>query len=144
MEEIESSLFKSVQTPIRRYYLPIRNSSLKIWTVSTTGPANDTATGSTSSSMASAAAAESAKTPIVLVHGFCGGIALWLHNIDELSENGQRPFHAFDLIGFGRSSRPLFSADPIVAETQFIESIEDWRREMKIDDMILLGHSFGG
>ena len=127
MEEVETRLFKCVRTPIRRYYLPIRNSSLKIWTVSTIldGEA-------------------ASRTPIVLVHGFCGGVALWIHNIDELSESGQRPFHAFDLLGFGRSSRPLFSADPIVAETQFIESIEDWRREMKLEQMILLGHSFGG
>lgn len=125
MESLEARLFKCIKAPIRRYYVPIRNSSLKIWTVSTTSHRPDL-------------------VPIVLVHGFCGGIALWLHNIDELSEEGTRAFHAFDLLGFGRSSRPLFSADPIVAETQFIESIEDWRKEMKLEQMILLGHSFGG
>lgn len=128
MEEVEARMFKCVRTPIRRYYQPIHNSSLKIWTVSTID------VPSSSKDI----------IPIVLVHGFCGGIALWIHNVDELSENGRRPFHAFDLLGFGRSSRPLFSADPIVAEAQFIESIEDWRREMNIECMILLGHSFGG
>lgn len=130
MEEVESRLFKSVKTGLRRYYVPIRNSSLKIWTVSTVSQPDT--------------ARSTLRTAIVLVHGFCGGVGLWIHNVDELSENGQRPFHAFDLVGFGRSSRPLFSIDPIVAETQFVESIEDWRKEMKLDSMILLGHSFGG
>lgn len=79
--------------------------------------------------------------PIVLVHGYCGGSALWLHNIDSLSNTN--PLYAIDLIGFGRSSRPAFSADPIVAEAQFVESIEDWRKEVGLSDMILIGHSFG-
>lgn len=47
-------------------------------------------------------------------------------------------------IGFGRSSRPTFSSDAMVAEKQLVRSIEEWRREMKIKDMILLGHSMGG
>jgi pimeloyl-ACP methyl ester carboxylesterase len=84
----------------------------------------------------------SPKTPIVLVHGYCGGVALWAHNFDSLSKS--HPLYAFDLIGFGRSSRPSFSQDPIVAEMQFVESIEDWRKQMNIDKMILLGHSLGG
>lgn len=48
------------------------------------------------------------------------------------------------LIGFGRSSRPTFSGDSMVAEKQLVRSIEEWRREMKISNMILLGHSMGG
>jgi pimeloyl-ACP methyl ester carboxylesterase len=58
--------------------------------------------------------------------------------------SANRPFYAFDLLGFGRSSRPPFSLDPIVAEAQFVESIEDWRKEMGLKEFILLGHSFGG
>jgi abhydrolase domain-containing protein 4 len=115
-------ILKSIKTQIDRFYVNIRNNSMKIWTMS----ANKCAP----------------RTPIVLVHGFCGAIALWAHNVDVFSES--RPFYAFDLLGFGRSSRPLFSGDPIVAETQFIESIEDWRKQMNINEMILLGHSFGG
>jgi pimeloyl-ACP methyl ester carboxylesterase len=115
-------MMKCVKAKINRYNVYIRNGSLHIWTVSVN--------------------TESKSTPIVLVHGFCGGVAMWIHNIDALSES--RPFYAFDLLGFGRSSRPPFSTDPIVAEAQFIESIEDWRKAVGLNEMILLGHSFGG
>ena len=46
--------------------------------------------------------------------------------------------------GFGRSSRPTFSSDAQVAEKQLVRSVEEWRREMNIKEMILLGHSMGG
>ena len=62
--------------------------------------------------------------------------------LDQLSQS--RPLYAFDLLGFGRSSRPVFSSDPLVAESQFIESIEDWRKELNLERMVLLGHGFGG
>jgi abhydrolase domain-containing protein 4 len=48
------------------------------------------------------------------------------------------------VLGFGRSSRPAFSSDPVKAEEEFIDSIDEWRKELGIKDMILLGHSFGG
>ena len=46
--------------------------------------------------------------------------------------------------GFGRSSRPAFAADSMIAEKQLVKSIEEWRREMNLSHMILLGHSMGG
>lgn len=46
--------------------------------------------------------------------------------------------------GFGRSSRPDFSSDAEEAERQLVKSVEEWRNEMKIQKMILLGHSMGG
>ena len=122
IEDIESNMFKSIKTPMKRDYVYIRNNSIRIWTMSTN--------------------TENKNTPVVLVHGFCGGIALWVHNVEALSES--RPFYAFDMLGFARSSRPQFSNDPIVAEGQFVESIEDWRKEVGLKEMILLGHSFGG
>jgi pimeloyl-ACP methyl ester carboxylesterase len=125
IEQIESKMFASIKchANLSRFFVYLRNDSLKIWTVSVN--------------------VKSPQPPIVLVHGFCGAVAMWIHNIDALSEN--RPFYAFDLLGFGRSSRPNFSTDPIVAEQQFVESIEDWRKELCLNNgMILMGHSFGG
>lgn len=47
-------------------------------------------------------------------------------------------------LGFGRSSRPKFASEAEKVEAQWVESVEQWRREVKIDEFILLGHSLGG
>lgn len=77
-----------------------------------------------------------------MLHGFAAGIAFWVKNLEELSAD--RPLYAIDLLGFARSSRPTFSKDAQKVEQQFVDSIERWRKLMKISKMILLGHSFGG
>lgn len=85
---------------------------------------------------------ESPKTPLVLLHGLASGVGLWVLNLDALSEH--RPVYALDILGFGRSSRSKFDTDALKAEHQLISSVEEWRREMNINEMILLGHSMGG
>ena len=85
---------------------------------------------------------QATKVPLVLVHGFGGGIGLWAMNIDALAKD--RTVYAIDVLGFGRSSRPQLSADPEEAEVEFADSIEQWRNEMGLENFVLLGHSFGG
>ncbi|KAJ8278245.1 hypothetical protein GJAV_G00085520 [Gymnothorax javanicus] len=82
------------------------------------------------------------QTPLVMVHGFGGGVGLWVRNLDPLCKS--RPLVTFDLLGFGRSSRPRFPSDAAQAEERFLDSIEHWRQALGLERMILLGHSLGG
>jgi len=99
------------------------------------------------------------------------GIGFWVINLDELAQD--RPLYAIDLLGmdfiwriilpcslqfamlwpltsypvwtgFGRSSRPNFANDPIEIETEMAAAIEAWRIAMKLEKMIIVGHSLGG
>ncbi|XP_057291307.1 1-acylglycerol-3-phosphate O-acyltransferase ABHD5-like [Hydractinia symbiolongicarpus] len=82
------------------------------------------------------------RIPLVLLHGFAGGLGFWTLNLDSLSQ--KQNVYAIDILGFGRSSRPKFSADPSEAEAVFTKSLEEWRIEIGLEDFILVGHSFGG
>lgn len=55
-----------------------------------------------------------------------------------------RTLYTFDLLGFGRSSRPKFHGSCEEVEHMFVQSIEEWRKAMSLEKFILIGHSFGG
>jgi len=68
-------------------------------------------------------------------------------NFDGLSSVPGTKLYALDLLGMGNSSRPPFhikAKDPIgkidEAEAFFIDALEEWRKERKIDKMVLLVH----
>ncbi|KAL3288220.1 hypothetical protein HHI36_002669 [Cryptolaemus montrouzieri] len=118
-------IFEILKVPYRGWFVdigPVVGPADKIWTVSLN--------------------TESKKTPLVLLHGLGAGVGLWCLNLDAFAAN--RPVYAFDLLGFGRSSRPTYSSDSVKAEQQMVNSVEEWRKEMKLDKFIFLGHSLGG
>ncbi|KAL3288217.1 hypothetical protein HHI36_002667 [Cryptolaemus montrouzieri] len=84
---------------------------------------------------------KSPNTPLVMLHGFAAGIGFWCLNFEPLAKD--RPVYAIDVLGFGRSSRPKFSKDSDEAERQMVDALEAWRKQMKLEKIILLGHSMG-
>ena len=79
------------------------------------------------------------QSPLVLLHGFGAGVGFWLLNLDALAEKHEHVY-AIDLLGCGRSSRPRFRArSSAEAEQFFVDALERWRIELKINRMILLG-----
>lgn len=89
---------------------------------------------------------------IVLIHGYAANLGLFFNNYDSLSSIPGVRVHAIDLLGFGFSSRPKFPfkhngesiEEVIQVEDWFIDAIEEWRKARKIENFILMGHSFGG
>ena len=77
------------------------------------------------------------RVPLLLVHGFAAGAAFWMWNLDALSED--RNVYAIDLLGFARSSRPVFPDSPEEVDKLFASSIEEWRRQVKLESFILVG-----
>uniref|UniRef100_A0A8D0Y932 Abhydrolase domain containing 4, N-acyl phospholipase B n=2 Tax=Sus scrofa TaxID=9823 RepID=A0A8D0Y932_PIG len=122
LKNVEARILQCLQNKFLARYVSLPNQN-KIWTVTVSPELRD-------------------RTPLVMVHGFGGGVGLWILNMDSLS--ARRTLHTFDLLGFGRSSRPTFPRDPEGAEDEFVTSIETWRETMGIPSMILLGHSLGG
>jgi abhydrolase domain-containing protein 4 len=65
-----------------------------------------------------------------MIHGFGAGLLQFYKNLDHL--HADRRLLAFDLPGFGRSSRVKFPKDPEKAEMQFVDMIERWREEVGV------------
>lgn len=80
--------------------------------------------------------------PIVMLHGTGGGIPCFHMICGELVQ--KRRLYAIDIPGFGSSSRVNFSNNVGGCEDQLIRIIEIWREKMKLDTMVLFGHSLGG
>ncbi|XP_034165691.2 1-acylglycerol-3-phosphate O-acyltransferase ABHD5 [Pangasianodon hypophthalmus] len=86
---------------------------------------------------------ERSRVPVVLLHGFGGGVGLWVKNLAALALSG-RTVYALDLLGFGQSSRPMAGSHAQEAEEKFVQSLEEWREAVGVELMILLGHDLGG
>ena len=88
---------------------------------------------------------------LVMLHGYGAGLGFFYKNFEGLSRVQGWKVYALDLLGMGRSTRPPFrlrSKDRqqciTEAEDWFIDALEEWRVERRIDEFTLLGHSLGG
>jgi abhydrolase domain-containing protein 5 len=116
-------IFETLKSQFQGRDISVSNNTQKIWTVYSN--------------------LTSKNYPVVLVHGFGGGVGLWSLNLDQICLD--RPVYALDLPGFAHSSRPTYSLNPIEAEKEFVDMLEEWRIEIGLNEQfILLGHSFGG
>ena len=81
---------------------------------------------------------------LVMVHGLGGVLGLWSKNLVELAAHFD-VIYAFDLLGFGRSSRPVAPAGATArVQAWWVASVEDWREAMQIDQPFeICGHSLG-
>ena len=94
---------------------------------------------------------EKTEQNLVMLHGYGAGLGFFYRNFEGLSRVPGWKVYALDLLGMGRSSRPPFrihakdrQASITEAENWFIDALEEWRIERKIDRFTLLGHSLGG
>uniref|UniRef100_A0A3B4AXS5 1-acylglycerol-3-phosphate O-acyltransferase ABHD5 n=1 Tax=Periophthalmus magnuspinnatus TaxID=409849 RepID=A0A3B4AXS5_9GOBI len=129
LKEAEEKMLKIVKKPFSRQHVRISNCNF-LWTLAF------------SPQSSSSAPPSRPRVPLVLLHGIGGGVGLWAQNLDALSSWGS--VYALDLLGFGRSSRPRFCADPVLAEELFLDALDEWRERVGIEGMLLLGHNFGG
>ncbi len=81
---------------------------------------------------------------LVLVHGLGGGLGLWSKNLVALAGHFD-VVYAFDLLGFGRSSRSVAPAGSTASvQAWWVNSLEDWREAMEIEQPFeICGHSLG-
>ena len=117
--------YTGLQTPYTDLYVPIgKDTFIRTITMAPDTPSSDIR-----------------RHPLVMVHGFGCGLGAFYKNYDYL--HSRRRLFAFDVLGFGRSSRTSFSIEPEKVEDEFVESFERWREALGLDKMILLGHSLG-
>ena len=88
---------------------------------------------------------------LVILHGYGAGLGFFYKNFEGLSRVKGWKVYALDLLGMGRSSRPPFKLHSkdrqkciTEAENWFIDALEEWRIQRKIDRFTLVGHSLGG
>ena len=78
-------------------------------------------------------------SPVIFIHGISRSIEDWLLNFKVIS--GQHRVFALDLIGHGRTDKPLSASYKITDLAQFIKDFMD---ALNIKCANLVGHSLGG
>jgi proline-specific peptidase len=90
------------------------------------------------------AGGESDATPLLLLHGGPGDTSVALEPYDDLSATGRKVVR-YDQIGGGHSSLRDVPHDPEMWSIPlFVEEIDSLRAHLGLDEVHLLGHSWGG
>lgn len=90
------------------------------------------------------------ESPLVCMHGFGTGLGIYYASLPALAERWHGKVYAIDTLGCSLSSRPRWHLDHGAsckvseAEDFFVDGLERWRHEMRLDRMVLMGHSLGG
>lgn len=80
--------------------------------------------------------------PLVMIHGFGGGLALFAANMEILAQS--YTVYAIDLPGFGRSTRPDYIGKTAgEAESYFVGAFDQWMDAVGLESAIIMGHSLG-
>lgn len=86
---------------------------------------------------------DGSKPPLVMLHGHGGGLAVYALNFDTLAAH--YTLYALDLLGWGRSERPVFTGNTAQqAQQWWVDSVAAWRQALGLERFTLLGHSMGG
>jgi proline iminopeptidase len=81
----------------------------------------------------------SSGTPVIILHGGPGSSCFSLQGLKALEED--RPVILYDQLGCGRSDRPT---DPSLWHIdRFVEELGQVRKALKLDEVHILGHSWG-
>jgi 4,5:9,10-diseco-3-hydroxy-5,9,17-trioxoandrosta-1(10),2-diene-4-oate hydrolase len=78
-------------------------------------------------------------SPVILIHGLGGYIEAWLPNFDALA--AQHQVYAVDLLGHGRTEKPLDVSYTIASLTQFVK---DFMAVVGVEQAHVVAHSLGG
>ncbi|PHH75734.1 hypothetical protein CDD80_2155 [Ophiocordyceps camponoti-rufipedis] len=94
---------------------------------------------------------EAVDETLVMVHGYGAGLGFFYKNLEPITRLPGLRLYALDMLGMGNSSRPNFKINAkdreqqvIEAEDWFVDALEEWRKERKLERFTLLGHSLGG
>ena len=98
---------------------------------------------STPDTRPSAPLSPQSKPALFLLHGYGAGAGFWVHSMDAFAAIFD--VYAIDCLGFGMSDHESFTAKtPEEAEAHYVQSMYRFQTALKLDRVVMLGHSFGG
>ncbi|HAQ08876.1 MAG TPA: proline iminopeptidase, partial [Bacillus bacterium] len=78
-------------------------------------------------------------TPVIVLHGGPGSSSYSLKGLKELG--AERPVILYDQLGCGKSDRPIDTS--LWKIERFVEELAQIREALKLDEVHILGHSWG-